>query len=81
MFQEVRQNRVQDVVAQVEEAILLRLPRSRCLPKESWWSFASRGTLRGPEGAGSGPIDIKTGHGGAVVADLTTRQVSEASPC
>ena len=86
MFQEVRQNRVfEDVVAQVEEAILQghlkagsRLPAERELVEIF---KASRGTLREALRVleQKGLIDIKTGvKGGAVVKDLTTRQVSES---
>jgi len=86
MFQEVRQNRVfQEVVAQVEEAILQgqlkagsRLPAERELVEIF---KASRGTLREALRVleQKGLIVIKTGvKGGAVVKDLTTRQVSES---
>jgi GntR family transcriptional repressor for pyruvate dehydrogenase complex len=86
MFQEVRQNRVfQDVVAQVQEAILQgRLKAGSRLPAERELVEifkASRGTLREALRVleQKGLIDIKTGvKGGAVVKDLTTRQVSES---
>ena len=86
MFQEVRQNRVfQDVVAQVEEAILQgELKAGSRLPAERELVAifkASRGTLREALRVleQKGLIDIKTGvKGGAVVKDLTTRQVSES---
>ena len=86
MFQEVRQNRVfQEVVAQVEEAILQgRLKAGNRLPAERELVEifkASRGTLREALRVleQKGLIDIKTGvKGGAVVKDLTTRQVSES---
>lgn len=86
MFQEVRQNRVfQDVVAQVEEAILRgQLKAGSRLPAEREMVDifkASRGTLREALRVleQKGLIDIKTGvKGGAVVKDLTTRQVSES---
>lgn len=86
MFQEVRQNRVfQDVVTQIEEAILQgRLKSGSRLPAERELVEifkTSRGTLREALRVleQKGLIDIKTGvKGGAVVKDLTTRQVSES---
>jgi len=86
MFQEVRQNRVfQEVVAQVQEAILQgQLKAGSRLPAERELADifkASRGTLREALRVleQKGLIDIKTGvKGGAVVKDLTTRQVSES---
>lgn len=86
MFQEVRQSRVfQEVVAQVEEAILQgQLKAGSRLPAERELAEifkASRGTLREALRVleHKGLIDIKTGvKGGAVVKDLTTRPVSES---
>lgn len=86
MFQQVKQNRVfQDVVAQIQEAILQGkiMPGSR-LPAERELTDifkASRGTLREALRVleQKGLISIKTGvKGGAVVNTPTTHPVSES---
>jgi DNA-binding FadR family transcriptional regulator len=86
VFQQVKQNRVfQDVVAQIQEAILQGkiMPGSR-LPAERELTDifkASRGTLREALRVleQKGLISIKTGvKGGAVVNTLTTHPVSES---